>query len=74
MGEPQLFQLEIGNGDVWGTLMIPATGEFIRAEDGLLKLAVYNNATDTMDLTELADMTNLKITLTIEVDAERTTI
>ncbi len=74
MGESQLFQFEIGSGDIWGTLMVPATGEFIRAEDGILKLALYNPATERMDLTELAQMKNLKIVLTIEANADVTTI
>ena len=54
--------------------MVPATGEFIRAEDGILKLALYNPATERMDLTELAQMKNLKIVLTIEANADVTTI
>lgn len=74
MGESQAFTFNINTGDVWGTLMVPATGEFIRAEDGILKLALFNPATEKMDLTELANLSNLTLTLTIQVTAQRTTI
>jgi len=71
--QDQVFEFTVASGDVWGTLMVPVTGEFIRAEDGMLKVAVYNPATEKMDLSEYT-LTDMTLTLTVKATGHRTTI
>lgn len=71
--ELQEFRFEVQNGDIWGTLLSPTTGEFIRAEDGVLKVAVYNDDTGKMDLSEFA-LTHTTFTLLVTGVGQRVTI